>query len=211
LRLTAILAERITAFHAQHPDEMGPDARRLHRMALPRIAHDVFAALVDAALAAGTLKQTGPWLHSPEHDNRLSADERALFERLIPGMRASPFDPPWVTEHAVSVGAPVAAVRAVLNRAAQRGEAFQVVRDLFYHPDAIRELAERAAAVQEEHNEVKAAAFRDRTGLGRKRAIQVLEFFDRVGYTRRVRDSHLVRGEALRRVGVAARNLPEQV
>ena len=33
--------------------------------------------------------------------------------------------------------------------------------------------------------EVGAAEFRDACGLGRKRAIQVLEHFDRVGYTRR--------------------------
>ncbi len=37
------------------------------------------------------------------------------------------------------------------------------------------------------------ARFRDTLGLGRKRAIQILEFFDRVGYTRRVRDAHVLR------------------
>ncbi|XOT98752.1 SelB C-terminal domain-containing protein [Alcaligenes pakistanensis] len=42
---------------------------------------------------------------------------------------------------------------------------------------------------------VSAAQFRDATGLGRKRAIQILEFFDRMGYTRRVRDRHVLRGE----------------
>jgi selenocysteine-specific elongation factor len=40
---------------------------------------------------------------------------------------------------------------------------------------------------------LQAASFRDATGLGRKRAIQLLEFFDRVGYTRRVKDTHLLR------------------
>jgi len=29
-------------------------------------------------------------------------------------------------------------------------------------------------------------------------AIQILEFFDRVGYTRRVRDDHVLRGESAR-------------
>jgi selenocysteine-specific elongation factor len=47
---------------------------------------------------------------------------------------------------------------------------------------------------------VRAARFRDRTGLGRKRAIQVLEFFDRVGYTRRARDAHRLRGDCLLRL-----------
>src|SRR3546814_11645164 len=37
---------------------------------------------------------------------------------------------------------------------------------------------------------VSAAQFRDATGLGRKRSIQILEFFDRAGYTRRLRDKH---------------------
>lgn len=40
---------------------------------------------------------------------------------------------------------------------------------------------------------VTAAAFRDATGLGRKRAIQILEWFDRIGHTRRVGDAHLLR------------------
>lgn len=40
---------------------------------------------------------------------------------------------------------------------------------------------------------VEARAFRDAVQLGRKRAIQILEFFDRIGYTRRVGDAHLLR------------------
>ena len=44
---------------------------------------------------------------------------------------------------------------------------------------------------------MRAAVFRDRTGLGRKRAIQILEFFDRIGYTRRVREAHRLRGDSL--------------
>jgi len=43
---------------------------------------------------------------------------------------------------------------------------------------------------------IEAGAFRDATGLGRKRSIQILEFFDRVGYTRRVRDTHIPRADA---------------
>jgi selenocysteine-specific elongation factor len=38
----------------------------------------------------------------------------------------------------------------------------------------------------------RAAAFRDRIGIGRKVAIQILEFFDRVGYTRRSGDDHRI-------------------
>ena len=54
--------------------------------------------------------------------------------------------------------------------------------------------ARRLAA--EQAGEVAAAAFRDATGLGRKRAIQLLEHFDRVGLLRRVGDVHKLRGDS---------------
>ena len=57
----------------------------------------------------------------------------------------------------------------------------------------IERLAEIARACNSSDAGLQAAAFRDATGLGRKRAIQLLEFFDRVGFTRRVKDQHLLR------------------
>jgi len=38
-----------------------------------------------------------------------------------------------------------------------------------------------------------AAAFRDRAGIGRNLAIEVLEYFDRIKFTRRVGDAHVIR------------------
>jgi len=87
---------------------------------------------------------------------------------------------------------PEAEVRRLLLKLSKTGELNQVVKDLFYHPQKLDELARIVATLPE----VQAASFRDATGLGRKRAIQVLEFFDRVGYTRRVGNIHLIRPNA---------------
>ena len=86
-------------------------------------------------------------------------------------------------------------VRQLLKKLGRQGAVFQVVKDLFYAAAQVDALAALMAelAAQAERGQVEAAAFRDATGLGRKRAIQILEFFDRVGYTRRVRDSHVLR------------------
>jgi len=45
-----------------------------------------------------------------------------------------------------------------------------------------------------------AATFRDRIGTGRKVAIQILEFFDRVGMSRRIGDSHKLFQDSLMQV-----------
>jgi selenocysteine-specific elongation factor len=85
-------------------------------------------------------------------------------------------------------------VRQTLRKLARQGAVHQVVPDLFYAAERVRELAAIIAQLAGEHGDVAAAGFRDRVGSGRKRAVQILEFFDRVGYTRRVHDAHRLRG-----------------
>ena len=140
------------------------------------------------------MSRSGPWLHLPAHAVTLDAAERALADVLLVSIERGRFDPPWVRDLAGTHGVAEDRVRQLLRKLARQGEVFQVVRDLFYHRDAIRELARLIASEASGHDgEIGAAPFRDASGLGRKRAIQVLEFFDRVGYTRFHRDMHVLR------------------
>ncbi len=195
--------EHLATFHQAHPDELGPDSARLKRMAFPRLDNALYRALIADLLAQGRILRGGPWLHLPGHDDAPSAADAALLEKLLPHLLDTPFDPPWVRDLARACAQPETLVRNALMRASKRGQTFQVVRDLFYHPRAIRELAALANSLQATEGEVRAAAFRDRTALGRKRAIQILEFFDRVGFTRRVREKHLVRADSLATIDIA--------
>jgi selenocysteine-specific elongation factor len=200
--------ESLAAFHHAHADEVGPDAARLRRMAFPRLDATLYSALVADLVAAAKVRRNGPWLHLPQHDNAPTAQQRALVDRILPLLLDSPFDPPWVRDLAKALVQPEALVRATMIRASKRGEVFQVVRDLFYHPRAIRDLAATANGLYQSDGEVRAAAFRDATGLGRKRAIQILEFFDRVGFTRRARDKHIVRADNLLALGATQSESP---
>ncbi len=60
-------------------------------------------------------------------------------------------------------------------------------------PDAVAGLAAIIAELDAEKGAARAADLRDRISGGRKVAIHILEFFDRIGYTRRVRDNHVLR------------------
>ena len=86
-------------------------------------------------------------------------------------------------------------MRQLLRKLVRRGELFQVVPDLFYHQAQIQRMAMLVSSLGNQDG-ISAAAFRDVAGLGRKRAIQVLEFFDRVGYTRRLRGRHVLRSDS---------------
>jgi selenocysteine-specific elongation factor len=194
LRERAVTALR--EFHAQVPDEPGPDVGRLRRIALPDLSEALWRALIDELAIERTVMRSGPWLHLPEHTVTLSENERALAQTLQPLIAAGRFDPPWVRDLAAVVHEPEVRVRQVLRKQVTQGAVYQVVRDLFYDRNRIGELADVMTALAQEHGAVDAARFRDSIQLGRKRAIQILEFFDRVGYTRRIRDSHVLRPDS---------------
>ena len=187
------MLERLRAFHAASPEEIGPDARRLRRLAAPRASDALWQYVVEDMVAHQLVVRSSHWLHLPEHAARMNATEEALAQRIRPLLLAGAFDPPWVRTLAQDLGAAEALVRQTLASMARRGEAFQVVKDLYYPLPTLERLAALARQCMDASDAVQAAAFRDATGLGRKRAIQLLEFFDRVGFTRRVKDAHLLR------------------
>ncbi|MDR5801470.1 selenocysteine-specific translation elongation factor [Caballeronia sp. LZ001] len=194
--LHACLTDALAAFHERFADEQGPDTARLRRMAAPLAPEALWRALIDDAVTLGTIGRSGPWLHLPSHTVTLDAAEDALARVVLSSIEEGRFDPPWVRDLATTHGVPEDAVRRLLRKLSRRGDVFQVVRDLFYGRASIAALARLAAEHANANGAIGAAAFRDASALGRKRAIQVLEFFDRVGYTRFHRDLHLLRTDS---------------
>jgi len=195
-QLTERFLAQLANYHAKRPDELGPDLGRLRRMWFAQLDAPIVAAVAKSLLGSGQLARTGPWWHLPAHSAQFSARDKTLAEAALALLESGAFDPPWVRDLAKQLRAPEEDVRSLLVRLARRGDAYQIVKDLFYSCAAIARLARIAEELDREAGGVRAAAFRDRIGLGRKRAIQVLEFFDRIGHTRRVRDDHRVRSDS---------------
>jgi len=188
--------EALRKFHSEVPDEPGPDVGRLRRMASPKLNDALWRALVAELVREGAIVRSGPWLHLLEHAITLAPPEQALARKLRPLIATGRFNPPWVRDLAAVVHEPEDHVRRVLRKLVLQGDVYQVVRDLFYDRERIDELARLITSLALEHGTVEAARYRDVIGIGRKRAIQILEFFDRAGHTRRVRDAHVLRPDS---------------
>jgi selenocysteine-specific elongation factor len=185
--------EALREFHAASPDEPGPDIGRLRRISLPQLPHDLWRVLIVELARDGSIVRSDPWVHLPGHSVTLSEQEKSLAAKLQPLIAAGRFNPPWVRDLAGTVHAAEDDVRQVLRKQVTQGALYQVVHDLFYDRKSVDELARVIATLAQEHGTVEAAQYRDAVGLGRKRAIQILEFFDRVGHTRRMRDARVLR------------------
>ena len=180
-------------FHTRLPEDMGPDTQRARRLAAPRMPDVLWRHLLERLVTQGQISQRNGFIHLVAHGEQLREADRVVAQRALPMLEQGRFDPPWVRDIAASTRLPETQVRSVLARLAKNGEVFQIVKDLYYHPRVVQELAQLAREIAQREGEISAASFRDATDLGRKRAIQILEFFDRIGFLRRVGDLHLIR------------------
>ena len=81
-------------------------------------------------------------------------------------------------------------MRRLLRMSARRGDAEEMAHDHFFARPAVEAMARTAIELAERSAKgmFTAADFRDRLNNGRKVAIQILEFFDRHGFTIRRQD-----------------------
>jgi selenocysteine-specific elongation factor len=195
----------LAAYHQSAPDQPGLQSERLRQLLPLRPPPAAFRAIVDTLMRRGTVRQDGPWLRLATHQIRLTASEERLWPRTRDLIAAERFRPPRTRDLAQALGVPEAAMRTTLKRLQRIGWLVQIAPDHFFLRETVAEMAEIAAAAagKESGMELTAAVFRDRLDNGRKVAIQVLEYFDRVGLTVRKGDTRTVRADRLSMFGSA--------
>ena len=130
------------------------------------------------------------WVRRPGHEVRFSAEEERIWELIRPRLAGEPYRPPRVRDIAKAMGIDEVFVRRLMRMAARRGDVEEIAHDHFFLRSIVQKMAEIAIDVAARAPEGKftAADFRDRLDNGRKVAIQILEFFDRHGFTIRRQD-----------------------
>ena len=115
--------------------------------------------------------------------------------------------PPRVREVAEALGLEPAAAEALLERYERFGRVLRVAPNRFFLPETVAALGREAAALSEPDG-FTAADFNRRTGIGRNVAIEVLEFLDEIGLTRRTGELRHMVGDPAEVLGGAAAAIP---
>lgn len=198
-RLKLAVIETLGKEHEEVPDSLGLNAEQLRLRTAPRLGRAAFAQVLAELLEEEQCAREGSWWHLPGHEIALSEKDENLWRRIAPLLREHPFQPPRVRDIARAESLDEAAVRKLLIMAARMGRVYRIAHDHYFDQTAVAALADiiRDLARKAPDGTVTAAAFRNRIGTGRKLAIHILEYFDRVGLTRRMDDAHRLRNDSL--------------
>ena len=178
----------LAAFHAANPDAIGPK---------PAEIGSPLAAIVQSLADEGRLVREGARLRLPGHVPVLSREDEALWQRFAPLLPGEGLRAPRVHELSALLQMEPKAVSAFLERAARAGRVHRVAANRYFLPETVTKLVALAATLAAEHPEgFPARVYRDRSELGRNLTIEVLEYLDQAGYTRRAGDLRRMRAPA---------------
>jgi selenocysteine-specific elongation factor len=185
------LLEAVAQFHRHSAESPGipPDELR----AACQLEKAVFEALIALLVAQGRLAERNGRLALPEHRVAV-ADENARYLAAIEALfRDAPFHPPGEEEVVTLCGAPLPTVRKVLTILREHGRLVRV-EDLLFHCDAVERARAILIAELEKEGRLESVRFKyllDNTA--RKYALPLLDYFDRVGVTRRVGNTRFLK------------------
>ena len=188
------ILDTLATYHEQHRDEPGPGRERLRRMALPMEDEALVLLLIEQMRESGDIHSHHGWLHLPDHKAGFTDEQQTVWLKAAPLFGDEPW---WVRDLARETAIEEQTMRLVLRQAAQQGMITAIVKDRYYRNDRIVAFASMIRELDLEKGSTCAADFRDRLGVGRKLAIQILEYFDRIGFTRRRGNDHLLRDALL--------------
>jgi selenocysteine-specific elongation factor len=192
--LRSRVGNALDAFHAERPDLPGIGIEQLRKGDRPPLPAPLFIEALHKLAEAGDLAIDRTWVRRPGHEVKFSAEEERIWALIRPKLAGEPYRPPRVRDIAKAMDIDEAFVRRLMRMAGRRGDVEEIAHDHYFLRSVVEKMAEIAidVAARAPEGKFSAADFRDRLDNGRKVAIQILEFFDRHGFTMRRQDQRRI-------------------
>jgi len=196
-RLQSAAGEETEAHHRREPLSKGLARETLRERVFTRAAPEVFRAALKAAEEAGSLVAERELVRAAGHSLDLSPADAALRDRLEAIYRDAALEAPALEDafaRAGGEGTRREHLRKLLQLLLDAGALVRVKEDLLFHRDALERLTAglRDYAARTPDRLIDVAAFKELSGVSRKYAIPLLEYFDRERVTRRAGDKRLI-------------------
>ncbi|HYH85017.1 MAG TPA: selenocysteine-specific translation elongation factor [Pyrinomonadaceae bacterium] len=197
-RLQRAATEEVEAHHAREPLSRGMARETLRERVFAHAAQEIFRAVLRRAEDEGALIAERELVRSSRHSMELSpadAEARELLEKIY---RDAALEAPNLEEAFARAGGDAGGrerMRKILQLLIDAGALVRVSGDLFFHRDALERLASALreyADARGPERLIDVAAFKQLSGVSRKYAIPLLEYFDRERITRRAGDRRII-------------------
>ena len=177
-----LVLKTLGQWHREKPNQRGFAANQL----IPKLPQkftllkELLIELIDTKL----IRLDGATISLVEHTAVLSEKAQSTFNAIRPILERDKLQPPVLHELAKSVGIPVETLEPLIKECVASGCLVRPTANRVFLPEAMNQV-QRLITQLDQPNGFTVQSFRDSAGIGRNLAIELLEYLDRKGVTRR--------------------------
>jgi selenocysteine-specific elongation factor len=192
--ISSSVKKSLTQFHAANPQALGMEVAVLRKQCAPSLTAPVFATLLRQLADKKQIEVSGSIARVPRHVATANPADEKMWSAVQPILEAAGFGGLTMAELAAKASIKEPALKDFLHRKAKTGEVVRATENRFYLRGTLASFAAIASdvALKLPGGKFTAAQVRDHTDIGRGRAIEILECFDRLGITRRIGDLRIM-------------------
>jgi selenocysteine-specific elongation factor len=181
-------------YHKTNSNQLGMSEPALSKSVSFKNSHLLFHGILEKLITDNKINRTGTLLHLPNHEVQLSLEEKTFMDKIRPVLLDAGFIPPRTRELTEITGMQLRNLERTLAQARKAGSLVQVAPNRHYLPETMMQLAEFTETLAQQSDVgFSVIQFRDEISIGRNLCIEILEYFDKVGFTRRDGNSRFVR------------------
>lgn len=190
-KLKKQLLVTLHGWHTEHPNVLGVNAEQLRKLLSENCTQTVFLQALDELVEHKLLLKKGAVYKDPSRESRLDDDHEAIWLELQQLFEPAGNIAPRVSQISEVLDKTDEEVLQLLNTFVAHGRLYRVSANRYYTPKVLQHLARMGEQLAKTDN-FTVSAFRDDSGIGRNLVIELLEFFDRSRFTRRIGQKRIV-------------------
>ena len=182
----------VDAFHKKNPLAGGISREALHASAVAKAPPLVFQSILDGLIRSKKLETSNEIVHVHGRRATLSSGEERVRDILREGFRKYGLEVPPADEVVRKLQMDPGSVRGVLQFMIRDGSLKKINEELVVERSVMDGVIDRLRELRKTNPNLGVGEFKELTGVTRKYAIPMLEYFDRIRVTRRNGNSRLI-------------------
>jgi selenocysteine-specific elongation factor len=180
-------------FHQNHPLKPGLHLEEARQRLGRGVSEELFKYLINEMKAKGHIEVSGVIIHQARHTVSLKAEQVKLKNEIEVSLRTHGLTPPTVREFVTQLSVSSGEIKNLLDLLVTEEVLVKIKDDLYFLKEQIIELKQDLVSFLEKNKELAPGDFKKITGVTRKYAIPLLEYFDREKVNMRKGDVRLLR------------------
>jgi selenocysteine-specific elongation factor len=192
-RIGGFVQRVLAAHHKAHPEREGMSRVELGGKLALLFNDKEVGQLLQRLAKTGRIAQDGQTFRLGGHEKSLTGQQEHLLARMVETVREGGMMAPRRGALFESLGLDEKAGVQLVKLGTHNQQLVRVKDDLYYTPDTLGAIESKLRGYLQEHKQITVIDFKDLTGVTRKHAVDLLEYFDAARVTIRLENHRILR------------------